>query len=173
MQPRLLKSKNVGTMSALKLVAIVCTVAFLWCVSSLSTPPSPKTVSRREALAASLLTASTMMAPAANAASSTGGAEAFVGTYTDPNHPGGTRTVRLVGEKVGDYQLAEVDGGGGRGEPDKYVLPAAILGDRTIVIDFSVPPKNGPKDFVGVLDDNKNLKFLKDGNVWPRKQASL
>jgi hypothetical protein len=104
--------------------------------------------------------------PAANAAT---GAEAFVGKYSDPvNHPGGTRTVRLVGDKVGEYQLAEVFGGGGRGEPDEYVLPAVILGGRTIVIDFSVAPKYGPKDFVGVLDGKGNIKFLKDGNTWPR-----
>lgn len=164
-------------MTTLNLVAIVCTVAFLWCVSSLSTP-SPK-VTRREAIietaagTLSLLTASTAMAPTTASAATAKGAEAFVGTYTDPNHPGGTRTVRLVGQPVGDYQLAEVDGGGGRGEPEKYVLSAAILGDRTIVIDFSVPPKNGPKDFVGVLDDKKNIKFLKDGNVWPRQQSAL
>ena len=68
-------------------------------------------------------------------------------------------------QKVGDYQLAEVQGGGGIGEPKNYVLPAAVIGDRTIVIDFS--PKGGPKDFVGVLDGG-DIKFLKDGNRWPR-----
>ena len=96
------------------------------------------------------------------------GAEAFVGTFTDPiNHPGGTRTIKLLeGRNVGDYQLAEVYGGGGRGEPQNYVLPAAIIGDRTIVIDFS--PKGGPRDFVGVLDKG-DIRFLKDGNRWPRQ----
>lgn len=96
------------------------------------------------------------------------GAEAFVGTFSDPiNHPGGKRNIKLLeGKKVGDYQLAEVYGGGGRGEPSSYILPAAIIGDRTIVIDFS--PKGGPRDFVGVLDKG-NIKFLKDGNVWPRQ----
>ncbi len=96
------------------------------------------------------------------------GAEAFVGTFTDPiNHPGGTRTIKLLdGAKVGDYQLAEVTGGGGRGEPANYVLPAAVIGGRTIVIDFS--PKGGPRDFVGVLDGG-DIKFLKDGNRWPRQ----
>lgn len=98
---------------------------------------------------------------------------AFVGTYADPvNHPGGTRVVRLLQPEaqngVGDYRLAEVVGGGGRGEPDRYVLPAVIFGNRSITIDFSVPPKNGPPDFVGVLDDQGGIKFLQDGNVWPR-----
>ena len=91
----------------------------------------------------------------------------FVGTYSDPiNHPGGTRSIRLLqGKKIGDYQLAEVEGGGGRGEPKQYVLPAIIIGDRAIIIDFS--PKGGPKDFTGVLD-GKDIKFIRDGNRWPR-----
>lgn len=100
------------------------------------------------------------------------GPQAFVGTFSDPiNHPGGTRTIRLLDSsdkvRVGDYQLAEVVGGGGIGEPKNYVLPAVVLGDRTIVIDFS--PKGGPRDFVGVLDGpNGDIKFLRDGNRWPR-----
>jgi len=108
----------------------------------------------------------------ATASAATDTASAFVGTYADPvNHPGGKRTVRLVGTAVGDYQLAEVHGGGGRGEPDNYVLPAVILGGRTIIIDFSVAPKYGPKDFVGVLDKKTNgIKFLRDGNLWPRTE---
>jgi len=93
-------------------------------------------------------------------------ASAFVATYTDPNHPGGKRTIRLLNQKVGNYQLAEVQGGGGRGEPENYVLPAVILGNRSIVIDFS--PKGGPIDFAGVLVDGTDIKFLKDGNRWPR-----
>lgn len=119
------------------------------------------------AVAAAMASAS-LLSPAAPAmAAASKGAEAFVGTYTDPiNHPGGKRTIQLLDQKVGDYQLAEVRGGGGRGEPDNYVLPAAVIGDRTIVIDFS--PKGGPRDFVGVLD-NGDIKFLRDGNRWPRQ----
>ena len=90
----------------------------------------------------------------------------FEGKYSDPiNHPGGTRTIVTVGEKVGGYQLAKVNGGGGKGEPTNYVLPAIILNDQSIIIDFS--PKGGPKDFSGMLD-GKNIKFTRDGNVWPR-----
>mmetsp|Transcript_14499 Transcript_14499/g.33568 ORF Transcript_14499/g.33568 Transcript_14499/m.33568 type:complete len:110 (+) Transcript_14499:407-736(+) len=96
---------------------------------------------------------------------------AFCGTYTDPiNHPGGTRTISLLdtgSAPVGDYALAEVNGGGGRGEPANYVLPAAVLGDRTIVIDFS--PKGGPKDLMAVLAENGDIRFLADGNVWSRQ----
>lgn len=102
--------------------------------------------------------------------SSKKGAEAFVGTFTDPiNHPGGTRTIKLLeGKSFGDYQLAEIIGGGGRGEPANYILPACVLGDRTIIIDFS--PKGGPRDFVGLLDKtNGDIKFTRDGNRWPRQ----
>lgn len=93
---------------------------------------------------------------------------AFVGTYSDPiNHPGGKRTIRLLESKVGDYQLAKVQGGGGVGEPKNYVLPAVVVGDRSIIIDFS--PKGGPRDFTGVLDEKDgSIKFLRDGNRWPR-----
>ena len=84
----------------------------------------------------------------------------FCGTYSDPiNHPGGKRIISLLegGNKTGDYQLAQVQGGGGIGEPDDYILPAVILGDRSIIIDFSA--KGGPRDFVGVLDIG--IKFLR------------
>jgi len=96
------------------------------------------------------------------------GSEVFVGTYSDPNHPGGTRTVRLLeGMKVGDYELVEVVGGGGRGEPKQYSLPAVAFGSRAIIIDFT--PKGGPADFTAVIDAKTGgLRFLKDGNVWPR-----
>eukprot|EP00980_Cylindrotheca_fusiformis_P025935 scaffold14920_cov63-Cylindrotheca_fusiformis.AAC.8 len=96
----------------------------------------------------------------------------FCGTYSDPiNHPGGKRVITLLGNdnsRTGDYQLAQVQGGGGIGEPANYILPAVIIGDRSIIIDFS--PKGGPRDLVGVLDgtNKRDIKFLKDGNVWPR-----
>lgn len=94
-------------------------------------------------------------------------ASAFLGTYSDPiNHPGGKRTIKLLGDGSGDYTLAQVFGGGGIGEPKEYVLPAVILGDRAIIIDFS--PKGGPRDFTGVLEKDGSIKFLRDGNRWPR-----
>ena len=98
----------------------------------------------------------------------------FCGKFSDPiNHPGGTRTITLIDSSpettttIGDYHLARVTGGGGRGEPKEYVLPAMIAGDRAIIIDFS--PKGGPRDFTGVLDSKDgSIKFLRDGNRWPR-----
>ena len=105
---------------------------------------------------------------ASAATTSPKGAAAFLGTYSDPiNHPGGTRTITLIdGASNGDYQLAQVKGGGGRGEPAEYILPAVIFGDRAIVIDFS--PKGGPRDFAGVLESDGSIRFVRDGNRWPR-----
>mmetsp|Transcript_6534 Transcript_6534/g.7323 ORF Transcript_6534/g.7323 Transcript_6534/m.7323 type:complete len:151 (-) Transcript_6534:1074-1526(-) len=126
-------------------------------------------VSRRNAFLGIATTATATLASSAAIVAPVHAKEiSFVGTFSDPiNHPGGKRTVRLLDAKVGDYQLAQVEGGGGLGEPKNYVLPAVVIGDRTIVIDFS--PKGGPKDFVGVLDGNNgDIKFLKDGNKWPR-----
>jgi len=113
----------------------------------------------------------TIMQPTVASAATTSpkaGAAAFLGTYSDPiNHPGGTRTITLIdGASNGDYQLAQVKGGGGRGEPTEYILPAVIFGDRAIVIDFS--PKGGPRDFAGVLESDGSIRFVRDGNRWPR-----
>ncbi|GMH51863.1 hypothetical protein TrRE_jg7808 [Triparma retinervis] len=93
----------------------------------------------------------------------------YEGKYLDPiNHPGGTRTIKVTGQdgEKGFYKV-ELTGGGGKGEPKNYTLPAQVSKDGSkIIIDFS--PKGGPKDFVGVFDDElKGIKFLKDGNFWP------
>jgi hypothetical protein len=116
--------------------------------------------------AATVVTTVTLQPTAASAAASK--AASFLGTYSDPiNHPGGTRTIALIdGASNGDYQLAQIKGGGGRGEPSEYILPAVIFGDRAIVIDFS--PKGGPRDFAGVLESDGSIRFLRDGNRWPR-----
>ena len=64
---------------------------------------------------------------------------AFEGTFSDPNHFGGKRVIKMLDTKIGNYQLAEVRGGGGRGEPKDYILPAMIVGpdDKSIIIDFT------------------------------------
>ena len=109
------------------------------------------------------------------------GAAIFEGTYTDPMHPGGTRTITLQGTKLGPYQLAKVIGGGGEGEPASFELPAMVSpapGQRDawqITIDFS--PKGGPKDFTGYWDSD-GIKFpptprqlergKTEGNKWPK-----
>lgn len=112
---------------------------------------------------------------------SNSGASVFEGTYTDPMHPGGTRTITLQGTKLGPFQLAKIVGGGGTGEPASYELPAMVSptpGKKDswqITIDFS--PKGGPKDFTGYWD-NDGIKFPPTpgqlergntaGNKWPK-----
>lgn len=101
----------------------------------------------------------------------------FAGTYTDPiNHPGGTRKISLNPDferpaVIFGQRLATVSGGGGRGEPAEYVLPATIsTDDKKITIDFA--PKGGPPDFPGVFetqaDGTAGIRFTKDKNFWPR-----
>ena len=111
---------------------------------------------------------SAILQPTAEANAAVSPAPSFLGTYSDPiNHPGGKRTITLIdGASNGDYQLAQVKGGGGRGEPAEYILPAVIFGDRAIVIDFS--PKGGPRDFTGVLEKDGSIRFIRDNNRWPR-----
>lgn len=132
-----------------------------------------RNASRRELLHAMVTSGSALTflgaSPASAATTNISGAEKFCGTFSDPiNHPGGTRTISLIGsdDVVGDYRLAQVVGGGGIGEPKEFVLPAVVVGDRAIVIDFS--PKGGPRDFTGVLENDGSIKFLRDGNRWPR-----
>ena len=126
--------------------------------------------SRRQAISFATLTAAGMISSKSKAAIQTSSPAEFLGTYSDPiNHPGGKRTIKLLGETIGDYTLAQVYGGGGVGEPKEYVLPAIIFGNRAIVIDFS--PKGGPRDFTGVLETDGSIKFLRDGNRWPRIES--
>ena len=105
----------------------------------------------------------------------------FTGTYTDPMHPGGTRTITLTNTKLGPYQLAKIVGKGGEGEPAYFELPAMVSpapGKKDawqITIDFS--PKGGPKDFTGYWDAD-GIKFPPtprqiergntEGNKWPK-----
>ena len=92
-----------------------------------------------------------------------------MGKFSDPKlHAGGLRDIRLLADKkLGDFQFAEVHGGGGVGEPKSYVLPAVILGDRSIIVDFST--LGGPKDASGVLDKKGYLispRTRSDGIAW-------
>ena len=67
--------------------------------------------------------------------------------------------------------MARCEGIGGAGEPPSFILPAWInTGDMGIVIDFSAPPKGGPKDFEGTWD-NDGIRFTRDGNKWPKVPA--
>ena len=108
-------------------------------------------------------------------------ATVFEGTYSDPMHPGGTRTITLQGTRLGPYQLAKIVGGGGQGEPASYELPAMVAptpgakNSWQITIEFS--PKGGPKDFTGYWDSD-GIRFPPTpgqiergntaGNKWPK-----
>lgn len=140
------------------------------------------TTTRRLALHSFFLLSST---PLVGQASAEEDVSVLLGTYTDPiNHPGGIRNIELTGTGFAGYQLAKVTGGGGRGEPKSYELPAMIFncpgnrvglgrassGKLCITIDFS--PKGGPKDFTGYYDDSgvqKGIRFILDDNFWPKQ----
>ena len=100
------------------------------------------------------------------------GAE-LVGTYSDPNHPGGTRQILLTNTRLGSFRLAQIIGGGGRGEPASFELPAMIAPCQgrqqgtCITIDFSA--KGGPREFTGQYDPkDQSIYFPVDGNRWPK-----
>lgn len=86
----------------------------------------------------------------------------FVGDYSDPNHPGGSRTVSLLNEKVGVFRRAVISGNDGAGQP-QFDLPALVYNDQ-ITVDFR--PKGGPDNLTGYWASN-GIKWP-DGNKWPR-----
>ena len=90
----------------------------------------------------------------------------YIGRYSDPNHANGFRIISLLDEMKDGKRMAKCQGIGGMNEPPSFILPAWVNSDNSIVIDFSAPPKNGPKDFKGNWDED-GIKFVKDGNKWP------
>lgn len=90
-----------------------------------------------------------------------------MGKYTDPNHAGGFRVISLLDEVDSEgRRRINCEGIGGEGEPASFHLPGWLNADGSIVIDFSAPPKGGPKDFHGNWDAD-GIKFTRDGNKWP------
>ena len=132
--------------------------------------PIAAPINRRTACFAAFGLSASLLLPDAAGADETP-TSVFVGRYSDPNHPGGYREVSVLPGKIGSYKLANVHGGQGKGEPASYNLPAIIVerpDQQQIIIDFSVPPKNGPRDFAGVWDAKaKGIRFVRDGNFWP------
>jgi len=157
------------------MISFLLSILLLPCVLCFSVTTSKQTLlnmeSRRESfsrITSGLLVGTGLLSGSPSASWAVESSTTLNGaTFTDPiNHPGGTRTIQfLPGMKTGDYQLAQIQGGGGRGEPKSYILPAVIIGDATILIDFS--SKGGPKDFVGTFV-NGDIVFKLDGNKWPR-----
>lgn len=103
----------------------------------------------------------------------------FVGKYTDPNHYGGYREITLLDTYKGELREARVEGGGGRNEPQFFVLPATVgfvkldkaiyggTGEPRFVITIDFTPKGGPANFHGVWDKD-GITFLGDNNHWPK-----
>lgn len=85
----------------------------------------------------------------------------FSGTYMDPNHPSGSRTVKLFRDLVGEFRLAEVHGIDGPGEPE-FSLTALVYDDQ-ITVDFG--PKGGPGELTGFFAGDA-IRWP-DGNKWP------
>ena len=93
----------------------------------------------------------------------------FVGRYSDPDYPGGTRVITLEQgagtPSLGIFKLAKVEGGGGDGEPAFFSLPAMVGGDTSITVDFR--PKGGAKDVTGAWDGD-GIQF--PGVKWKKIQ---
>ena len=96
----------------------------------------------------------------------------YIGRYTDPNHPGGLRDFRLLDEVDSEgRRKAQVIGTGGEDEPSSYTLPAWVLPSGSVVVDFSVEPKNGPKNLHGKWDKNGiffSTTQTKAKSKWPK-----
>jgi hypothetical protein len=87
----------------------------------------------------------------------------------------------LLEQELEPFRLAEVTGaysraaacggtprtlgGGGKGEPASFTLPAVVFADK-ITVDFS--SKGGPKDYSGTFNEAKKCIVWPDGNKWPK-----
>lgn len=78
------------------------------------------------------------------------------GTYSDPKHPEGYRTITV---HDGVATIKGVDSAGGA----VWTVTADVLGPKAI-IDFG--PKGGPK-ISATIEDDDNIHFS-DGNTWSR-----
>jgi len=133
---------------------------------SMSNPTSLKMVDQssatvgRRALLSSIMAASSALV----AGYPVQAANEFDGDYTDPKHPGCSRTIVSQGAQ------ATVTGADGKpackpGEPTKaWKLEGKISGEE-IFVDFS--PKGGPKDLLGKWDGS-GIRWP-DGNKWSKK----
>merc|ERR1711879_606130 len=83
--------------------------------------------------------------------------EAIAGNYSDPNHPGGFRTIEMNGAVA---SIQGVDGFGAQ----PWTLVGKVTGN-SVRIDFS--PKGGPKDLQGQFDGSGIV--FSDGNRWSKQ----
>ena len=100
----------------------------------------------------------------------------YAGTFND-ERTGGTRTVTLLKDGTGPVRFARVTGGGGKGEPTSFELPALVkLDDSAFILNMS---PRGPSDFTGSWTGDgiqfpptpKQLKQgITTGNKWLKVQ---
>ena len=93
------------------------------------------------------------------------------GRYSDPLHPGCTRTVSVTAGKVTGADGAGSDGACKAGEPVKeWALAATFAKDgQSMKVDFS--PKGGPKDVTGTWNGKDGITFP-DGNTWAKLEST-
>ena len=91
----------------------------------------------------------------------------FGGTFSDPNHPGCTRTVDVVVSGDDD----DVTVSGADFDDDGELVPwgplKAKVDDTKIVVDFS--PKGGPSNLTGTWNANTKSIDWEDENAWPKE----
>lgn len=91
----------------------------------------------------------------------------FSGSYSDPFHPNCQRVVTVKGL---DARISGTDGNPGcppDGSGRAWKLQGKVDNNK-ILVDFS--PKGGPKDLVGVWDEEGSAGILwPDGNKWTVK----
>ena len=100
----------------------------------------------------------------------------FAGVYTDPNHPGCRRQIRV---QIHSAIVTGEDGDPGcpPKDPSKdshWRLLGKIISDTEILVDFS--SKGGPKDLEGKwcrgCGDHGGISWP-DGNTWPKQMLSV
>jgi hypothetical protein len=114
----------------------------------------------------------------------TGLSSKFTGEYTDPQHPGCQRSIKVTGNAMDpsgrkSRKPAAVikgtdneDGGAcdAGSEPESWRLTATLSEDQSkIMVDFS--PKGGPKDVVGKWVDGGIV--FPDGNKWSKIEQEV
>lgn len=141
-------------------------------------------ISRRSALATAavgMLALNPSMADAVKA--TTGLSSKWTGDYTDPNHPGCQRSIKVTGNNMDpggrksrkpSAVIKGTDNEDGDacqdGEGESWRLTATLTEDQSkIMVDFS--PKGGPKDVVGKWQDGGIV--FPDGNKWTKIQQEV
>lgn len=85
----------------------------------------------------------------------------FIGSYSDPFHPGCTRSISAKGREL------IVSGSDQKDGSSPWSLQAT-QSQNTILVDFS--PKGGPANLRGEYNEEKSAIVWQDGNSWTKIQ---